>query len=70
MTNLLFDPDLWESPCNLHKVIQLLGFINTPKIVQQISTLIKDSDSNSALSSKQKRTKERLSATLFAVYAP
>ena len=43
---------------------------NTPKIVHQILTLIKDSDSNSALSSKQKRTKERLSATLFAVYAP
>ena len=30
--------------------------INTPpKIVQQILTLIKDSDSNSALSSKQKK---------------
>ena len=51
-------------------LLLLHNFINTPKIVQQISTLTKDSDSNSALSSKQKRTKERLSATLFAVYAP
>ena len=66
ITELLEDKENYYQTFDRIEYSKLL----TPEIVHLIPTLLTDSDSNSALSSKQKRTKERLSAMLFAVYAP